>query len=104
MIRADQIPPEVKRAMRVAWARRNNGDAPEKVMTDLAVAALSAWPSAVIDGPITLNGRRLAPGCLILPLPQEGGTLIDRVSLETWSHDASKDNCCATDPQENSDE
>ena len=44
MIRADQIPPEVKRAMRVAWAQRNNGDAPEKMMADLAVAAINAWP------------------------------------------------------------
>lgn len=44
MIKAEQIPYEVKRAMHVAWAKRKNSDAPEKVMADLAVAMLNAWP------------------------------------------------------------
>ena len=44
MITVDQIPADVKKAMRAAWARRNNSDAPEKHMADLAVAALNAWP------------------------------------------------------------
>ena len=66
MIRPDQIPDEVKRAMRVAWARRNNSDAPEKTMADLAAAALSAWPGAwavpMYSDPKTM---------LHLPLPQK---------------------------------
>jgi hypothetical protein len=44
MLTVDKIPYEVKRAMRVAWAKRKNSDAPEKVMADLAVAMLNAWP------------------------------------------------------------
>jgi hypothetical protein len=44
MIDQSMIPMEVKRAMRVTWARRNNSDAPEKHMADLAVAMLEAWP------------------------------------------------------------
>jgi len=44
MLTVDQIPYEVKRAMRAAWTKRNNSDAPEKIMADLAVAMLNAWP------------------------------------------------------------
>jgi hypothetical protein len=61
MIRADMIPDEVKRAMRVVWARRNNGDAPEKLMADLAVAALNAWPGMECR-------PTLGPSRVILPL------------------------------------
>ena len=67
MIRADQIPPD---AMYAAWKALNAG----MTLNDAIAAALAAWPGAVIDGPIALNGRRLAPGCLILPLPQEPRT------------------------------
>jgi hypothetical protein len=72
MIRPDQIPDEVKRAMRVAWARRNNSDAPEKTMADLAAAALSAWPGATMYGPHPSGHGPTVPQ-LILPLPQKGG-------------------------------
>jgi hypothetical protein len=48
MLTVDQIPYEVKRAMRVAWTKRKNSDAPEKVMADLAVAVLNAWPGIEI--------------------------------------------------------
>lgn len=49
MLTVDQIPYEVKRAMRAAWAKRNNSDSPEKIMADLAVAMLNAWPGARKD-------------------------------------------------------
>lgn len=67
MIRAEQIPMEVKRAMRAAWARRSNDDAPEKVMADLAVAAINAWTGAF---PWTFNGPLTGTG-FVLPMPQE---------------------------------
>jgi hypothetical protein len=64
MIRVDQIPYEVKRAMRAAWARRNDGDAPEKHMADLMLAGLNAWPE--------MSARpTFGPSRIILPLPQE---------------------------------
>jgi len=68
MLTVDQIPYEVKRAMRVAWTKRKNSDAPEKIMADLAVAMLNAWPGA---------HERTDDWCtppdhnLILPLTQE---------------------------------
>jgi hypothetical protein len=66
MLTVDQIPYEVKRAMRVAWTKRKNSDAPEKIMADLAVAMLNAWPG-VVDHPETV----ISPRCLWLPLTQE---------------------------------
>jgi hypothetical protein len=42
MLTVDQIPYEVKRAMRVSWSKRNNSDATEKIMDDLAVDMLNA--------------------------------------------------------------
>ena len=71
MITVDQIPYEVKKAMRAAWARRNNSDAPEKHMADLAVAALNAWPgmsAKQADEHVALFNSQPA---LILPLPTE---------------------------------
>ena len=49
MLKAEQVPMEVKRAMRAAWARRNNSDAPEKTMADLLIAAINAWPGMEIE-------------------------------------------------------
>lgn len=76
MLRLDQVPLEVKRAMRAAWARRNNSDSPEKHMADLAVAAINAWPgmfSAIRteEGGVEWDNEGNAPECLVLPLPQE---------------------------------
>lgn len=45
MIDKSMIPMEVKRAMCIAWAKRKYSDSREKHMTDLAVAALAAWPN-----------------------------------------------------------
>ena len=67
MIDVSQIPMEVKWAMRAAWARRNNSDSPEKIMADLAVAALNAWPG-VDDHHEAANWPA---NILILPLSQE---------------------------------
>ena len=67
MLKPDQIPYEVKRAMRAAWARRNNDDAPEKHMADLMLAGLGAWPGAF---PHTFRGPLEGYG-FTLPLPQE---------------------------------
>lgn len=64
MIKVDQIPYEVKRAMRAAWAMRSNDDRPEKHMADLAVALLNAWPGVQ-------HNRVISDPYLILPLPQE---------------------------------
>ena len=64
MLTVDQIPYEVKRAMRVAWTKRKNSDAPEKIMADLAVAMLNAWP-----GVYEYKGRE--GQSLSLPLTQE---------------------------------
>jgi len=77
MLTVDQIPYEVKRAMRVAWAKRKNSDAPEKVMADLAVAMLNAWPgvglqtSGRITGSSSEGEDLYALDHLILPLTQE---------------------------------
>ena len=65
MLKAEQVPMEVKRAMRAAWTRRNNSDAPEKTMADLLIAAINAWPGVEIE----IN--RDATEVLILPLTQE---------------------------------
>lgn len=73
MLTADQVPMAVKRAMRAAWARRNNGDAPEKHMADLAVAAINAWPGMTRDRLVLSEAGRAFPA-IILPLPaKEGG-------------------------------
>jgi hypothetical protein len=66
MLTVDQIPYEVKRAMRGAWAKRNNSDAPEKIMADLAVAMLNAWPGGWIHEREGITGKTLS-----LPLTQE---------------------------------
>ena len=67
MVEVNQIPHEVKRAMRSAWARRNNSDAPERHMADLAVAMLAAWPGAETPHPCTqLENRQI----IILPLTE----------------------------------
>ena len=65
MLKAEQVPMEVKRAMRAAWARRNNSDAPEKTMADLLIAAINAWPGMEWK----LYWR--SPDEIILPLPKE---------------------------------
>lgn len=70
MVRVDQIPMEVRRAMRAAWARRNNSDSPEKTMADLAVAMLAAWPGAF---PWTFSGPLDGTG-YVLPLTQKDAT------------------------------
>jgi len=67
MLMVDQIPYEVKRAMRVAWTKRKNSDAPEKIMADLAVAMLNAWPGMECRPTFT-------PSRIILPLTQEPST------------------------------
>lgn len=73
MIKPEQIPLEVIRDMRVAWARRNNSDAPEKHMADLAVAALNAWPLAFHSNMAGLSDNVGTPSddVFILPLPKE---------------------------------
>lgn len=63
-IKPEQIPLEVNRAMRAAWARRNNSDAPEKHMADLAVAVLNAWPGMI-------HGKYFAEPSIILPLTEK---------------------------------
>lgn len=77
------IPPaalEAGKDTAFAWLRSHMEDdvrvrqMTDEELTELVSAAflamLKAWPGAVIDGHITLNGRRLAPGCHILPLPE----------------------------------
>ena len=75
MLKPDQIPYEVKRAMRAAWARRNNDDAPEKHMADLMLAGLEAWPGVEPHKVLTVRdngeGYDLKQIGIILPLPQE---------------------------------
>lgn len=74
MVDATQIPFEVRRAMRIEWAKRNNSDGPDKHMTDLAVAMLNAWPGALhrIGIKRHKNGEWRQPYPMIcLPLPQE---------------------------------
>ena len=74
MLTVDKVPIEVKRAMRAEWARRNNNDAPEKHMADLAVAMLEAWPGMGIHpvphwpGP---NQEVVQVPSIILPLPPQ---------------------------------
>jgi hypothetical protein len=65
MLKAEQVPMEVKRAMRAAWARRNNSDAPEKTMADLLIAAINAWP-----GTEEARSPRLDCQIIILPLTE----------------------------------
>lgn len=68
MLKAEQVPMEVTRAMRAAWARRNNSDSPEKTMADLLIAAINAWPG------IETKGAPMFPTLIrtiILPLPKE---------------------------------
>ena len=67
MLTVGQIPYEVKRAMRVAWTKRKNSDAPEKIMADLAVAMLNAWPGAWHVDAADFEDK------IILPLTQEKG-------------------------------
>jgi hypothetical protein len=64
MLKAEQVPMEVKRAMRAAWARRNNSDAPEKTMADLLIAAINAWPGMYMKAYTEWTEVRL-------PLPKE---------------------------------
>lgn len=69
-------------------------------------AMIEAWEGAKT---IRDDGRRqtYAIPAIILPLPQEasdGKTLVDTISDKVWRHDSSGDNCCATDPQEASDD
>ena len=66
MIKAEQVPMEVKRAMRAAWARRNNSDAPEKHMVDLLIAAINAWPGVRKSQHMSFDGR---VDSIVLPLP-----------------------------------
>ena len=68
MVDATQIPFEVRRAMRIEWAKRNNSDGPDKHMTDLAVAMLNAWPGVEVHP--THEGWPQWPHVL-LPLAQE---------------------------------
>lgn len=70
MVRVDQIPLEARRAMRAAWARRNNSDSPEKTMADLAVAMLAAWPVQFSD--VDAKGRDVL--MLVFPLSQKDAT------------------------------
>jgi hypothetical protein len=71
MIDQSMIPMEVKRAMRVTWARRNNSDAPEKHMADLAVAMLEAWPGMHVHETRRSWLGGFSERELMLPLPQE---------------------------------
>lgn len=64
MLKTEQVPMEVKRAMRAAWARRNNSDAPEKTMADLLIAAINAWPGMEIEV-VFMEDQ------VVLPLPME---------------------------------
>ena len=68
MLKAEQVPMEVKRAMRAAWARRNNSDAPEKTMADLLIAAINAWPGMEVRQMYSVWSGKHG---IILPLPEE---------------------------------
>lgn len=67
MVDATQIPFEVRRAMCIEWAKRNNSDGPDKHMTNLAVAMLNAWPVQFAD--VDAKGRYVL--MLVFPLPQK---------------------------------
>ena len=67
MLKAEQVPMEVKHAMRAAWTRRNNSDAPEKTMADLLIAAINAWPGAHKWA----TGQVWHQAAIVLPLPME---------------------------------
>jgi hypothetical protein len=69
MLKAEQVPMEVKRAMRAAWARRNNSDAPEKTMADLLIAAINAWPG-MSDIPAGEFDGEQYPRIIHLPLTE----------------------------------
>jgi predicted RNA polymerase sigma factor len=71
MLKAEHVPMEVKRAMRAAWARRNNSDAPEKTMADLLIAAINAWPGMDYQPGAMVTKTWRDPGKIILPLPKE---------------------------------
>jgi len=108
-----KIPPEALKAARIAYTARiykGTGSMEEfaSAIEDACLAMLKEWPGMKEewrDGfkfdPLP-HGTAFRYSILILPLPTEardGRTLVDTISDEVWNHDASGDNCRATDPE-----